>query len=438
MNPPAPGVRFVAEHLVTAADSAVHTPGVVDVTDGTVAWAGAAGEAPASDAPVTRLDGLVIPGLVNTHAHTPMLLLRGTGEGLPTDRWLTEVMWPREGRLVADDVAWAMRLGACELLCNGITTTSEMYFFADELARSAVEAGLRAVVAVPLIEAADLSRFGSITEQLDQIGELRSRWAGDPLVEISVGPHAAYSLSREALAAVAERAAAEPMLVHTHVAEQPHEGDAVTAATGLTVPAYLDAIGLLGPRTLAAHCVWMTPADIDLFAERGVAVAHCPASNGRHASGIAPLQAMRSAGITVGLGTDGPASHDRLDLFAEMRTATWFARIRDHDASQLSAAEAFAMATTDAGRAIGRPELGRIEAGAPADLVRIDVSGPAFDPVLEAEQLVERLVWAGAPGLVRDVWVGGRQVVREAECITIDRAEARREVTARARRLVDG
>ena len=438
MTTTSPGERFVAEHLVVGADLPVVSPGVVDVVDDRVVWSGPQRAAPAFDGPTTSLRGLVVPGFVNSHAHTPMLLLRGTGEGLPTDRWLLEVMWPREGRLVADDVSSAMRLGASELLVNGITTTTEMYFFGDEVAEAAADVGLRSVVTAPVIEADDFAKFGSVDDQLARIAAMRDRWGDHPLVEVGIGPHAAYSLSRQALTAVAEFVAADPMLLHIHVAEQPGEGDGVLAETGLSVPAYLDELGLLTPRTLGAHCVWLSRDDIELFAARGVSVAHCPSSNGRHSSGIAPVGDMLDAGITVGLGTDGPASQDRLDIFENMRAATWFARIRTMDASAMPARTVFAMATSAAGEAIGCPDLGHLTAGARADMVRIDVDGPAFEPVLDDEQYIERYVWAGSATAVRDVWVGGRQVVGDGQCLTIDVAAFRDDVRARARRLVEG
>jgi 5-methylthioadenosine/S-adenosylhomocysteine deaminase len=237
-------MRHLAEHLLTMDGTGrVHSPGVVDVEDGTVTWAGAAADAPPSAFEGVSVRGLLMPGLVDIHAHTPMLLLRGTGEGLATDRWLVEVMWPREGRLVEDDVRAAMALGASELLTNGITTTSEMYFFGDAVAEGALAAGMRCVVAAPLIEARDFARFGSVDEQLANISSMRERWLGHHLIEVGVGPHSAYALSEDALTKVSALVAMDPMLVHTHIAEQPWEGDEVTARTGLTVPAYLDRLG---------------------------------------------------------------------------------------------------------------------------------------------------------------------------------------------------
>lgn len=435
--------RYVADHLLTMdAACSIHSPGTVDVVNGVVAWSGSSADAPAHDDPVTVLHGLLMPGMVNAHAHTPMTLLRGAGEGLPTDAWLRDVMWPRESRLVEDDVRWAMRLGAAEMLGNGITTTSEMYFYSGAIADAAVDAGLRCIVAAPLIEAPEFAHLGSIDNQLADIATLRATWSDHPLIEIGVGPHSAYALSRDALAAVAEFAAVDagaagddPMLIHIHVAEQHGEGDELLRATGLTVPAYLDDLGLLTTRTIGAHCVWMSADDIELFAARGVSVAHCPASNGRHASGIAPVASMRAAGIDVGLGTDGPASHDRLDMFEEMRMAVHFARVAQHEASALDARAALAMATSAAADALGRRDLGRLTAGARADMVLIDIDAAGYAPVLDAHGLIGRVVWAGSPASVLSVWVNGAQVVDGGRCVSIDRAEATAEVVARARRL---
>ena len=434
--------RFHADHLITmepTADGlpAVHTPGVVDVARGEVMWSGPAPDAPPhEEGDDVRVEGLLMPGMVNIHAHTPMVLLRGTGEGLPTDRWLTEVMWPREGRLSDGDVFWAMQFGATELLRNGITTSSEMYFFGDAVARGAHVAGLRCIVSSPLIEAAAFSGFGTIDAQIETIRSLRREWRDHRTIEIGVGPHAAHTLSRDALLTVADVVRLDPMLVHIHVAEQPGEAASLERASGGTVPAYLDELGLLTPRTVAAHCVWVTDRDLELFAARGVSVAHCPASNGRHASGIAPVEAMRAAGVNVGVATDGPASHDRLDLFEDVRTAARFARIRHMDASRMSAATLLGMVTTEAAAAIGRQDLGHLGPGARADMMAIDVEADGFDPILAPAELVGRVVWAGSRDAVRSVWVDGEPVVVDRRCVTVDRVEARQRVLEIAQRLV--
>lgn len=441
MGGPVTTTRFHAEHLITmepTADGvpAVHAPGAVDVADGEVMWSGPASDAPAHHGDEVLVEGLLMPGMVNIHAHTPMVLLRGTGEGLPTARWLTEVMWPRESRLSDGDVFWAMQFGATELLRNGITTSSEMYFFGDAVARGAHVAGLRCIVSSPLIEAAAFSAFGTIDAQIETIRSLRREWRDHRTIEIGVGPHAAHTLSRDALLTVADAVRLDPMLVHIHVAEQPGEAASLEQASGGTVPEYLDELGLLSPRTVAAHCVWVTDRDIELFAARRVSVAHCPASNGRHASGIAPVEAMREAGVKVGIATDGPASHDRLDLFEDVRTAARLARIRHMDASRMSAATLLGMVTTEAAAAIGRPDLGHLAPGARADMVAIDVEADGFDPILAPDELVGRVVWAGSRDAVRSVWVDGEPVVVDGRCVAVDRVEARRRLLEIARRLV--
>lgn len=431
-------LRYKVDFLMRSVDEGVIANAILDIDSGAVLWSGPAIDAPPSDSNIVHLEGLVMPGFINAHAHTPMLLLRGTGEGLPTTKWLTDVMWPREGRLVEEDVSWAMRLGASELLLNGITTTNEMYFFGNALAESAVAAGLRCIVSAPLIESAEFSRFGSAKDQLSNIDSLRTQWRNHHLIEVGVGPHAAYSLSRQTLTTLSEFVSADPMLVHTHIAEQPHEADEILLTTGLTVPEYLDEIGLLTDRTIAAHCIWLTESDIQLFAERGVSVAHCPVSNGRHASGVAPLMELLGAGVKVGIGTDGPASHDRLDMFDEMRCVIRYARIREMNASHISPAEVLYMATRGSALALGRTDIGQLTAGMRADFVRVDVSAPGFDPVLEYSSLIDRFVWVGSPSIIRDVWVDGECVVKDGVCVTIDRIEAREMTMQCARRLMQG
>lgn len=429
-------VRYLADYAVIEARSGVVSRCVIDVLDDRILWSGPLDDAPPALGPVQRIEGMLLPGFVNAHAHTPMVVLRGMGEGLPTDQWLAEVIWPRECRLVAADVRASMRLGASELLGNGFTTSNEMYFYSEEIAAEAASVGLRCLVASPLLASGAFSRFGNIDDQLDFVRHLRTMWRDHRLVEVVLGPHSAYALPHASLERVAEYLHADPTLLHIHVAEQSHEGDGVLGQTGLTVPAYLDDLGLLGNRTLAAHGVWLTADDIELFAEREASVAHCPISNAHHASGVAPVTDLRRAGVTVGMGTDGPVSHDRLDPFTEMRFATSTARLRTMNASALSAVDVLIMVTSGSADALGRPDLGRLTAGCRADFIRIDTNAAAFDPVETSGDLLTRLVWAGSPALVRDVWVAGRQVVEDGICTTVDVAEARAEVIARAAALM--
>jgi 5-methylthioadenosine/S-adenosylhomocysteine deaminase len=426
--------------ITLGGEQQVFAPGVVDVEGDTVVWSGPAGDAPASaDATVEHVRGALIPGLLNVHCHTPMVLLRGAGEGLPVERWLKQVMWPREARLTPDDVRAGMTLGAAELLRNGITTSVEMYFHGQAVAEAAEATGIRCVVTAPIIDDPQLSRFGTWQEQLAAMVEMRDAWSGSPLIEVGIGPHAAYSTSEECLRSVADAAVAHDMLVHIHVAEQQDEDAGIRERTGLSIPKYLDDIGVLRARTLAAHCIWLSDDDIDLLAERSVAVAHCPVSNMKHASGIAPVRELREAGVTVAVATDGPASHQRMDLFEELRTAIRLERVRCSDATTPSTSEAFATITTNAARAIGRTDLGHLRAGAKADMVAVCLDDPALGPVVPGESdLLTRLVWSGSPSMVSDVWVGGCRVVRDREVSRVDISAALKDVTERSIRLAGG
>ena len=432
--------RYLADHLIPMEPAGViHSPGVVDVENGRVVWVGHAEEAPALTEDVTeRVEGVLLPGMVNIHCHTPMVLLRGAGENLPVDRWLNEVMWPREARLTPEDVEVAMAAGAAELLAGGVTTSMEMYFYGEAVASGAAWAGLRCVVTAPLIEDAQLSGFGTWRDQLEEMTELAKRWEESNLIQVGIGPHAVYSLSEPCLMGVAEAAAANDMLVHTHVDEQEWEVEAVRKQTGMSATAYLQQVGILDSPTMAAHSVWISPDDLEILAETGAGVAHCPCSNSKHASGIAPVAEMRAAGIPVGIATDGPASHHRLDMFEEMRMALRLARIRARDAAALLPHDTLAMVTREAADAIGRPDLGRLAPGNPADMMAISLASPAFGPVIPQEDdLISRLVWSGAPAAVHSVWVGGRPVMAEGEVLTVDVESVGKDVERRALRLVE-
>ncbi|MFD2092826.1 amidohydrolase family protein [Blastococcus deserti] len=430
-------LRFTARAVVVGDRSGTVVPdAVVDVADGRITWVGPAGEAPpAGDAELVELPGVLMPGLVNTHSHAPMVLFRGQGEGLPLDRWLEEVMWPREARLTAEDVEVAMTAASAEMLANGVTASVEMYFHPERIAAAVRTTGARAIIATPLIPLPGMPPF---EEQLRYAASLATGAPEDGAVEFGIGPHAAYTVPLPVLRAAAAAAREHGLLLHLHVAETATEGADLLAAHGLSVPALLAAHDVLGGRVLAAHCVHLDDGDLDLWQEYDVAVAHCPASNAKLASGIAPLRAMLDRGIRVGVGTDGPASNDGLDLLADLRLAASFARLSGRSATALTAAEAFWLATGGAADAIGRTDLGVLEAGRRADLVHVDTRDLAFEPVGDPEDVLAHLVWSGGGRHVADVWVGGRQVVRNGAATTVDATALRTDVVARAARLARG
>ena len=406
---------------------------VLDVDDGLIDWVGAAAEAPpAGDAEVVELHGVLIPGLVNVHSHAPMVLFRGQGEGLPLDRWLREVMWPREARLTPEDVEVAMTAASAELLTGGVTTSVEMYFHPERIAAAVTATGARAVIAAPLIPLPGLPPF---EEQLRAAVDLAAGAPADGRIEYGIGPHAAYTVPLDVLRAAAVAAREHGLLLHLHVAETASEGADLLTRHGRSVPALLAAHDVLGGRVLAAHCVHMDDGDLELWRQHDVAVAHCPASNAKLASGVAPVRAMLDRGIRVGLGTDGPASNDGLDLLADARLAAQLARLAGASATALTAAEAFWLATGGAAQAIDRPDLGQLEVGRRADLVHVDTRDLVFEPVGDAGDLLAHLIWSGGGRYVRDVWVGGRRVVSDGSATAVDVPALRAEVAARAARL---
>ncbi|SDP91258.1 amidohydrolase family protein [Lentzea jiangxiensis] len=409
---------------------------VVDIVDGRITHVGPISSAPAFDGEVRSLTGILLPGLVNTHAHSPMTVLRGLGSDLPLLRWLQEEIWPNEGRMTAQDVGTGMLLGAVEMLRHGVTTSAEMYFHGPELVSSVLEAGSRVVFGGAILDVPGMS-WQSLTDDISSwIDSDGLRFGPGERVELAYGPHSAYTLSAAQLSAIAVEARARGALFMVHVAESPFEDEAVRAEYG-SVPALLKASDVLGGRVLSAHSVHLSDDDIALYASFGVGVAHCPGSNAKLASGIARVPEMLAAGVPVGLGTDGPASNDDLDLFEEARLAGLLARVSTMDATVLGAARALLMATRGGAAALGRSDIGALEAGRWGDVVHIAADDPAFATGLDApdSQLLANLVWGSGSRRVTDVWVAGDHVVAGGESTRVDRGEAQAAVSAVAARL---
>ncbi|HEU0087999.1 MAG TPA: amidohydrolase family protein [Pseudonocardiaceae bacterium] len=421
---------------------------VVDVdATGRISHVGPRAGAPPPPGPVHPLSGVLVPGLVNAHAHTAMTGLRGLGGDLPLMRWLTEVIWPAEARLDAAGVRAGMLVGALEMLGAGITTSVEMYFYSEAVAEAVLAAGSRAVLTPGIIAVPGWDRLGSWQQMLDAV----SRWIdADGLrfgpgerIELGYGPHAAYTLPTEALAATGAAARQRGALLHLHVAETTGEDAEIRHRHG-SVPLLLEHLGVLGSdgsgrpaRVLAAHAVHLSDTDLAVLARHRAGVAHCPGSNSKLASGIARLLDLRAAGIAVGLGTDGPASHDDLDLWDDIRLAARLARLAAQDAAALTAAQALLLATRGGAAAIGRADLGSVRRGGWADLVHLSADDPAFAMGLDVPdgQLLANLVWAAGARAVRDVWVAGEQVLAGGVPTRVDPAAAHAALRTRATRL---
>jgi 5-methylthioadenosine/S-adenosylhomocysteine deaminase len=419
-------------------DCSVLRDAVVDVDDtGRISYCGPVDAAPEHSGETVEYTGILLPGLINAHAHSPMTVLRGMGGDLPLLRWLHEVIWPAEALLTPSDIEAGMLLGSVEMLRAGVTTSTEMYFHGEQLAAAVLASGARLIATMAIIDGPAWdwrAMLEAINAWIDVDG-LRS--GPGERIEVGYGPHSAYTLPAEALTMVGEAARERGALVQIHVAEAAGE-DAIQRQRYGSVPAMLESVGLLGGRVLAAHAIHLSDSDIALFAGNGVSVAHCPGSNAKLASGIARLVDLRAAGVPIGLGTDGPASNDDLDLWEDLRLAALLARLSTMDSSALGAVDVLLMATRGGAEALGRNDIGALEVGRWADLVHMDTDDPAFVGGLAVpdDQLLANLVWAAGSRRVRDVWVAGEQVIAAGEPTKVDRAEVQAAAGAVTRRLL--
>jgi 5-methylthioadenosine/S-adenosylhomocysteine deaminase len=382
------------------------------------------------DAARQVLDGhLLIPGLVNLHTHAAMSLLRGIGDDLPLERWLRERIWPAESRLAGHDfVHDGSLLAAREMLLGGVTTFNDMYFFPEATAQAARALGMR--VALGLIVIGFPSAWASTPADYLRKGlNLRDDLRGEERLSFCLAPHAPYTVDEDTLRQVAILANELELPVHIHVHETAAEVDDSIRQHGRRPLERLDVIGLVGPQLLAVHAVHLTPAEIDLLAERGASVAHCPHSNLKLASGIAPVAQLLKAGVNVGIGTDGSASNNRLDLLQEARTATLLAKAGAHDAATWPAHRVLHALTLGGAQALGLDgRIGSIEIGKCADLVAVDLSAAELSPVFDP---VAQLVYAAGREHVSHVWIDGVPVVEKRQLVLRSAISACGEVLGR-------
>ncbi len=385
----------------------------------------------------TDLSGrLLMPGLVNGHGHLAMTLLRGLAEDLPLKAWLEERIWPLESKWVDEQfVADGTALAMVEMIRTGTTTATDMYFFPERVAAIARQAHFRMQIAFPIVgaatpwaaDAADAVRRGL---------ELYDQCRDDEFVRVAFGPHSTYSLSTAQLEHIRMLADELEAPVHIHLHENASEVRESLQTYAATPIARLDAIGLLTPRLQGAHVTSIDDADLERMATRGASVIHCPQSNLKLGNGHCPVTRLLAAGIRVGLGTDGAASGNDLDMFDEMHTAALLAKAIAHDPSALAAHDALELATLGSARALGLDHLvGSIEVDKAADLIALDLTGAGAVPVHRAESV---LVHGSAGRLVTHVWINGHCVMADRSLQTLDE----RAVTERAvhwgRRMSEG
>lgn len=374
--------------------------------------------------PRQRLDrpqAILLPGLVNGHAHAPMSLLRGVAGDLSLQDWLEKHIFPAEAKNVNPEfVRWGTRLACLEMALSGVTTYADMYYFEEIVAEVTQQAGLRGVLGETIINF-PVPDAKTPAEGLVRAEVFLRRFEKDPLILPAVAPHALYTNTEKTLRASRALANKYNVPLITHLSETRKENDDCRAKWGKSPAHLLDQWGIFAGKTLVAHAVWVDEADRKLLRERGVGVAHCPSSNTMLASGVAPVVAMLDAGLAVGLGTDGPAgSNNDFNLFEEMDLAAKLQKVSAGDPRVLPARQALEMATILGARALSLDkEIGSLEPGKRADLVTVALDAPNGVPLYD---VYSQLVYALKGSEVRDVMVNGRLIVRERQSLTLDRA----------------
>jgi 5-methylthioadenosine/S-adenosylhomocysteine deaminase len=378
---------------------------------------------------------IVLPGLVNTHTHAPMVLYRGLADDLALTEWLNKFIFPAEAKTVSPEFVRAgTRLAALEMIQSGTTTFADMYYFEEEIARETKAAGLRAVLGQTIIQF-PVADAKTPADGLARADAFVTAFKGDPLITPAVAPHAMYTLDGPTLRAARDLAKRHGVPTLVHLAESRDEVRTAQERFTSSPVAYLDDLGFLGPGVLAAHAIWVSDAEIAILKARGVSVSHNPESNMKLASGTAPVPAYLRAGVPVGLGTDGAASNNDLDMFEAMRVASLLHKLETVDPQVLSARVALEMATLGGARALGMEKtIGSLEAGKRADVIAIDTSAPRHTPLYDP---ISHIVYVANGRDVRTTIVDGKVLMRDGMMTTLDQAAILAEARTWATKVRD-
>ncbi len=421
--------------ILTMGKMGIVKQGLIALKDGLIIYVGREVEAPSFEAD-ELIDGsgkIAMPGLINCHTHAAMSLFRGIAEDIELDTWLREVIWPLESKLKPEDIYHGSLLSCVEMIKSGTTCFSDMYFHQDMVAKAVTESGLRCVLSPGIIEVGHKMLGKSLLREAKKIAE-KYNGASGGRISVMFGPHAVYSCSPNLLKRIGREAGKLNVDIHIHLAESKSEAAKVKKAHGKSEVELLDELGLLGPNLLAAHCIHLSEGDITLMAKRGVRVAYNPVSNMKLASGIPRIKDLLDAGVIVGLGTDGPASNNSLDMFDTMKTATLLQKVAYGDSRVLAAEKTLRMATIEGARALGLDRLiGSLEKGKRGDLILIDADRPHLTPM---HNVYASLVYSARGSDVNTVIVDGKIIMENRKIKTVDEREVMRETERAAQDLL--
>jgi len=361
---------------------------------------------------------LAMPGLINSHIHAPMALFRGLADDLPLKKWLEEYIFPAEAKWVHEEfVYWGTLLAIAEMLRSGTTTFADGYFFEEQVALAARQSGMRSLLGAGVLDF-PTPDSPSPAESLRKAEAFIEAYADSPLIRPTLFPHSVYTCSPVLLRRCKELADRHGLPMIIHVAETKSEVEEISKKYGKTPVNYMESLGLLSPSLIACHCVWLTEAEMDLLARRGVKVVHNPESNMKLASGVAPVPDLLARGVTVGLGTDGCASNNNLDLFQEMDSAAKLHKVHRLDPTVMPSEAVLEMATLGGAKVLGlEKEIGSLEVGKKADIIILDLNRPHLQPIYN---IISHLVYSATGADVRDVIIDGKLIMQDRKLLTLD------------------
>lgn len=419
-------IRFYNVRMITMADGVKVTEGELWVKGNRIAYVGSENaKAAANESWEREIDGqgnVLLPGFKDAHTHSAMTFLRSYADDLPLLDWLYKQVFPMEDKLRPEHIAPLSKLAIMEYLTSGITANLDMYYFADEIARAAIETGFRTVIQGSV--GGDASGAKRLREEYERLKDRHE------LVTYQLGFHAEYTASRELLEAVAALAKEYERPVFTHNSESRSEVAQCVEKTGLTPTAYLDSLGIFNYGGTVFHCVHMTDEDLDICKKRNLSVVTNPGSNVKLASGIARINDMLKKGINIGIGTDGPASNNCLDMFREMFLVTGLGKLKEEDASAISANEVLYMATSGGAKAMGLADCDALEEGKLADLILLDLQQPNMQPL---NNIAKNIVYSGSKQNVKLTMVNGKVLYEDGKFYIGEEPEA---IYARANEII--
>ncbi len=369
---------------------------------------------------------MLLPGLINCHGHAAMSLLRGLADDIPLESWLQNIIWPIERKYISETfVRDGTELAIAEMLLSGTTTFSDMYFFPETVADVAIKSGMRCQISFPILDFP--SNWAESTDEYLKKGlAMRDNFRHVDLISTIFGPHSTYTLNESSLVNISTLASELDIGVQIHLHETNQEIVQGLAKNDERPIETLLKVGLLGPKTQCVHMTALNSEDIKLLNQTGAQVIHCPESNMKLASGISPINKLLDAGINVGLGTDGAASNNDLDLFGELKSAALLAKINTMDATSLTAAEALTLGTLGGAKALGMDKsIGTIEVGKLGDLIAVNLDHVAMQPV---HDIFSQLVYLNSGSQVTHSWIQGQLVVQDSKLLTIDQTDLRQRI----------